>query len=211
LPCRHYLVASCRQWWALHYVPAAHTFWGPLRAGLATFGVQLPAVNLSGQEVQACRPAFRPQVSKEVTERINVKDQYEFREPAETARANRDVLAKLLRCRRHDPQHFLNFFPLPHGHGSFRPTLFLPTLPGDDFPAPYPSTQRYKSLPFGASSSRSVDPQRGKARDARPRAINVRSFGHSSPCSASRSTFRSSKVELTKTRKVQVAIGMALV
>jgi hypothetical protein len=21
------------------------------------------------------------------------------------------------------PQHFLNFFPLPHGHGSFRPTF----------------------------------------------------------------------------------------
>jgi hypothetical protein len=23
------------------------------------------------------------------------------------------------------PQHFLNFFPLPHGHGSFRPTFCL--------------------------------------------------------------------------------------
>ena len=52
-----------------------------------------------------------------------------------------------------------------------------------------------------------VDPQRGKAR-CPPRAINVRSFGNTSRCSASRSTFRSSKVELTKTRKVRVAIGM---
>lgn len=42
--------------------------------------------------------------------------------------------APSLTVRRHDPQHFLNFFPLPHGHGSFRPTLFLPTLTGDDFP-----------------------------------------------------------------------------
>src|SRR5579863_1020125 len=24
-----------------------------------------------------------------------------------------------------DAQHFLNFFPLPHGHGSFRPTFVL--------------------------------------------------------------------------------------
>ena len=68
---------------------------------------------------------------------MNLKDQCEFREAAKTERANRDVLAKLLRFRRHGPQHFLNFFPLPHGHGSFRPTLFLPTLTGDDFPALY--------------------------------------------------------------------------
>jgi hypothetical protein len=26
------------------------------------------------------------------------------------------------------PQHFLNFFPLPHGQGSFRPTLFSLTI-----------------------------------------------------------------------------------
>jgi hypothetical protein len=25
--------------------------------------------------------------------------------------------------RRYRPQHFLNFFPLPQGHGSLRPTL----------------------------------------------------------------------------------------
>ena len=32
------------------------------------------------------------------------------------------------------PQHFLNFLPLPHGQGSFRPTLGLRTLTGGDVP-----------------------------------------------------------------------------
>jgi len=31
-----------------------------------------------------------------------------------------------------EPQHLLYFFPLPHGHGSLRPTLTVrPTFPGD--------------------------------------------------------------------------------
>ena len=33
-----------------------------------------------------------------------------------------------------EPQHFLNFFPLPHGHGSFRPTFGLPVVTDEGVP-----------------------------------------------------------------------------
>ena len=44
------------------------------------------------------------------------------------------------------PQHFLNFFPLPHGHGSFRPTFCLLVVTcGED--------TRRRTATFGSSLS----------------------------------------------------------
>src|SRR5664279_1731500 len=55
-----------------------------------------------------------------------------------------------LTVRRHNPQHFLNFFPLPHGHGSFRPTLGLPAIAGEEVPRS--SAVTFDSSPRGSPS-----------------------------------------------------------
>ena len=57
-------------------------------------------------------------------------------------------LARIIHALR--PQHFLNFFPLPHGQGSFRPTLGIARVNGTWGPQQDGSLQQSSSSTLGA-------------------------------------------------------------
>src|SRR4030095_12393103 len=59
----------------------------------------------------------------------------------------------VMRSYRFTPWHFLNFFPDPHGHGSFRPTVDQ-SVPGGG--VPLPSSERKRPAPTIDGSFRAV-------------------------------------------------------
>ena len=120
------------------------------------------------REVSVKRTTVHPPIPSVISSPHSYSDVASGRGPAQTGPALFSVRMRA----DHRPQHFLNFFPLPHGHGSFRPTLAFAGLATAVVISPSRLARSSSLGRFMAST-----PSRSSAASMAPEAMALRRFG----------------------------------